>query len=333
MIIDGREGEGGGQILRSSLSLSLIKQTPFTLENVRGNRKKPGLKRQHLTCVKAAKEIGFAETEGDELNSMKLYFSPQGLNPGNYRFSVGSAGSCNLVLQSVLPALLTVDSPTHIQLEGGTHNSMSPAYDFLKDSFLPQVKKMGADVNLEIERHGFVPNGGGIEKVHINPPNWQSYSLTEKGKLLRKKVEVVISELPDDIPHRAIKVIGRKLNIDDCSIIRVNSPGPGLCLLIKYEYENVTFVAVFFGQRGIKMERIANQAVKYVERYLKHDAPVGEYLADQLLMSMAISGNAEIRCTPLSLHTTTNINIIEKFMGKTFDLKEYKDGSVVIKTV
>src|SRR5882762_6595662 len=155
--IDGSEGEGGGQMLRSSLALSLVTGQPFRIERIRAKRQKPGLLRQHLTAVEAAKAVGCAEVVGASLGSQTIEFRPGPVTPGNYRFAVGTAGSATLVLQTVLPSLLTASGPSTLTLEGGTHNPLAPPFDFLDRSFLPAIRQMGASVELELRNPGFYP--------------------------------------------------------------------------------------------------------------------------------------------------------------------------------
>jgi len=167
--IEGSQGEGGGQILRSALALSLITATPFCIENIRAGRAKPGLLRQHLTAVNAAAEIGSAEMIGASIGSTRLEFKPGKVRAENYSFAVGTAGSATLVLQTVLPALLTHSEPSTLTLEGGTHNPFAPPYDFLARTFLPLIARMGPRVTTHLERAGFYPAGGGRFTVSIEP--------------------------------------------------------------------------------------------------------------------------------------------------------------------
>src|SRR6266853_3314604 len=148
--LGGSEGEGGGQILRTSLALSLVTDQPFRMERIRAKRQKPGLLRQHLPAVEATKAVGCAEVMGAAMNSQTLEFRPTVVTPGNYRFAVGTAGSAILVLQTVLPALLTASGHSTLTLEGGTHNPMAPPFDFLARSFMPLIRRMGPTVDLEL---------------------------------------------------------------------------------------------------------------------------------------------------------------------------------------
>ena len=167
--IDGSLGEGGGQVLRTSLALSMVTGQPVTLTNIRAGRAKPGLMRQHLACVQAATRICSAQNHGAELGSRALRFEPGTVQPGHYRFDVGSAGSCLLVLQTVLPPLLLALQPSQLTLTGGTHNPMAPPFHFIDRSFVPLLRHMGAEVQLTLRRHGFYPAGGGEVEAVIHP--------------------------------------------------------------------------------------------------------------------------------------------------------------------
>jgi RNA 3'-terminal phosphate cyclase (ATP) len=169
LTIDGSFGEGGGQIIRSSLALSLITGKAFRVYNVRAGREKPGLKPQHLMAVKAAAEIGRAQVDGASVGSREFTFIPGEVKTGEYRFSIGTAGATMLVLQTVLPPLMIATEPSVITLEGGTHNKHAPPFDFLQKTFLPLVNSTGPHVQLELERYGFYPPGGGRVNVYIEP--------------------------------------------------------------------------------------------------------------------------------------------------------------------
>ena len=167
--IDGSQGEGGGQVLRSSLALSLVLGRPFAIEKIRAGRKKPGLLQQHLTAVLAAADVGNAEVQGAALGSRRLEFRPGPVRSGNYAFRVGTAGSATLVLQTVLPALLSAEGESNLVLEGGTHNPMAPPVDFLVKAYLPLVNRLGPRVDLQVVRPGFYPAGGGKFTVRVQP--------------------------------------------------------------------------------------------------------------------------------------------------------------------
>ncbi|MBN2443590.1 MAG: RNA 3'-terminal phosphate cyclase [Spirochaetales bacterium] len=320
--IDGSYGEGGGQILRTSLGLSLVTGKAFKMVNIRSGRKKPGLLRQHLTAVNAAKDIGSAVVKGNTIGSLELTFEPQAIIPGNYHFSVGTAGSATLVLQAILPALMFGTAPSTIVVEGGTHNPFAPPFDFLNSCFLPCLEKMGATIVCTLLGYGFFPAGGGkilckIEPVKkLNPIN-----LIEKGKELSREVVGIVSALPRKIAEEEVKIICSRMgwNLSEGKALTVNSPGPGNIVYGKIEYENTSEVITGFGQRGVPLKQVAEGVIRHLKDYVKSGAPVGEYLTDQLLIPFALAGRGKLRTLTLSKHTTTNIEIIRKFLDVTIE--------------
>ena len=167
--IDGSKGEGGGQVLRSSLSLSMVTGQPFRIKNIRAGRAKPGLLRQHLTCVRASEAVCNATVEGAELGSKEIVFRPGAVQPGLHTFAVGTAGSAMLVLQTVLPPLMLATETSTVTVEGGTHNDHAPPFDFLEHAFVPLLRRMGARVDLILDGYGFYPAGGGRVVATISP--------------------------------------------------------------------------------------------------------------------------------------------------------------------
>jgi RNA 3'-terminal phosphate cyclase (ATP) len=318
IIIDGSFGEGGGQILRSSLALSLITQKPIRIEKIRAGRKNPGLLRQHLTAVNAAAEVGLAEVTGAAIGSQQLTFTPQTIRAGEFRFAVGSAGSATLVLQTVLPALLLAGEKSRLVLEGGTHNPFAPPFDYLAKVFLPLLRRMGAEVNVQLDRYGFYPAGGGRFSVDITPcAKLKKLILLERGKPISQSARALVANLPRHIAERELQTVRRKmewqqsqLHVEETS----NSNGPGNLVMIEVEYEQVTEIFTSFGEKNIRAEVVAERAAKEAKEYLKTDAAVGEHLADQLLLPMALGAGGSFTTVKPSLHTTTNIEVIRKFL-------------------
>jgi RNA 3'-terminal phosphate cyclase (ATP) len=331
--IDGSHGEGGGQIVRSSLALSLVTGRSVVIDKIRAGREKPGLMRQHLTAVNAAVEISGAAATGAAVGSRALTFEPQPVRAGEYKFSVGTAGSATLVLQTVLPALLLAEGPTTLILEGGTHNPWAPPFDFLKEAFLPLVNRMGPHVEVEIERHGFFPAGGGRFRVHIQPArSLAGFDLYERGEVVTRRARVVMSDLPEHIARRELDTIRDKLGWaeSDCAIDNVQSAGPGNAMLISIGSEHVTEVFSGFGRQGVKAEQVAGDVIKQVREYLKADAPVGPYLADQLMLPLGISAwqsaGGSYRTLPLTRHATTHVELLREFLGVAIHVKKSSDG-------
>jgi len=331
--IDGSKGEGGGQILRTSLALSLATGTPIRVKNIRAGREKPGLLRQHLTAVKAAAEVGGAEVEGAAMGSMEITFKPKAVRSGDYHFAVGTAGSAGLVLQTVLLPLCLAKEPSTLVLEGGTHNPAAPPFDFLARAYLPLLAKMGFRVEAQIERYGFFPAGGGRFTVRIQPAvELRPLELLERGEVRVRRGRILKSRLPDRIAERERDVIlkGTGWPPDSVVIESVESPGPGNAVLIEVECDALTEVFSYFGEFGVRAEAIADHVIKEYRPWLASAVPVDRHLADQLLLPMALARGGSFYTMPLSSHSTTNMTSLRDF-GFRVDANE--DGRPVAVTV
>ncbi|MCK8500581.1 RNA 3'-terminal phosphate cyclase [Myxococcus sp. MISCRS1] len=323
--IDGSKGEGGGQVLRTSLALSLVTGTPFTMTNIRAGRAKPGLLRQHLTAVKAAEAVGAAEVSGAELGSRELTFHPRALAAGNYHFAVGTAGSATLVLQTVLPALLAAKAPSTLMLEGGTHNPAAPPFDFLARAYLPLLRRMGADVAATLDRPGFFPAGGGKFRVDVRPQALKPLSLMSRGRVLRREAKAVVSMIPFDVAKRELETVGSLLELRPDQLRPEElkrGQGPGNALVVEVESEHVTEVFTGFGERGKRAETVAEEVAAEVKRYLNAEVPVGEHLCDQLLLLCALARGGEFRTLPLDGHALTQLETMAHFLDVKVDVGE-----------
>ncbi|HET6418915.1 MAG TPA: RNA 3'-terminal phosphate cyclase [Geobacteraceae bacterium] len=326
IVIDGSRGEGGGQILRSALALSLVTGLPFRIDKIRAGRRKPGLMRQHLTAVEAAAAVGRAKAEGAGIGSQRLAFAPKVIRSGKYLFAVGTAGSCTLVLQTVLPALLTAEGPSELVLEGGTHNPHAPPFDFLDRAFLPLVRRMGPKVSASLQRPGFFPAGGGRFTVAIEPAaRLERIDLPERGAVLECSATATVARLPRSIGERELKVVRDRLgwsgeccHVNEASL----SPGPGNILCIGIESEHCAEVFTGFGELGVSAEKVAKDTVKLVEEYLTANVPVGPFLADQLLLPMALAGGGSFRTLEPTRHMTTNAEVIRLFLPIEVDMRQ-----------
>ncbi len=318
LTIDGSEGEGGGQILRSALALSLVTGTPFRIENIRAGREKPGLLRQHLACVRAAEQIGGGRVAGAELGSRELEFHPGAVRPGDYRFAVGSAGSACLVVQTVLPPLLTASAASTIVVEGGTHNPAAPPWDFLARVFFPLLARCGARVETTLERHGFFPAGGGRFTVSIEPASkLAGFTLLERGAILKRSARALVAEVPRAVGERELRVVSEKVTgfEDRGEVVEVrNSAGPGNALLVELACEHTNELFAGFGERGVRAEEVADRVVRELRAYLAAGVPVGSHLADQLLLPLALAGDGAFHTLRLSEHARTNLGIVERFL-------------------
>ena len=329
--LDGSAGEGGGQILRTALGLSLVTGTPFTIEKIRAGREKPGLLRQHLTAVKAAATIGEAEISGAAIGSRVLTFKPGAVRPGDFAFSVGTAGSATLVLQTVLPALLVASGPSRLTLEGGTHNPWAPPFDFLEKAFLPLLSRMGARVTTVLSRRGFFPAGGGTFSAAIEPSGTMArLDLPERGAVRATRATAIVAALPPEIARRELAVLGRRLRLDRAELCLVEdreSAGPGNAVMVEVESEHLSELFTGFGEKRMSAEAVAERVADEVRGYLASNVPVGEYLADQLLIPLALGRGGSFQTGPLSAHTTTNMEVIRKFLDVTFEVDQSGEGA------
>ena len=324
--IDGSMGEGGGQILRSSLAMSLCLGKAFHITKVRASRKRPGLQPQHLAAVRAAAQISAAELAGATPGSRELTFAPQAVTAGDYRFATGTAGSVTLVLQTVLPALLSADAPSRLELSGGTHNPLAPSFDFIRHAFLPLINRMGPRVTARLLRPGFYPAGGGVMQVAIEPARQlKPLRIPVRGPVMAQTASALVSHLPLHIADRELQVIGSELGLPAQHMQArevTSASGPGNVVTLVIRSRHITEVFTGFGRRGVRAETVASRLVERVRRYLAAGVPVGEYLADQLLLPLALSGGGSYVTLRPSRHTTTNIAVLQQFMATRIDCTE-----------
>lgn len=329
ILIDGSQGEGGGQVLRTALTLSVLTGKPTRIENIRARRSNPGLRPQHLTAVQAAAAICGAQTDGAELESRTLEFVPEGpAQAGNYTFDVaqiagqGSAGSVGLVLQTVLTPLAMATGTSRIVLRGGTHVPWAPSIDYVRSVFLPTVAKMGLTADVELDRWGFYPVGQGEAQVRVE--GWagrtlQPLALTERGAARRVRGRAVAANLPSHIPQR---MVNRARNVlteagfdTDLHPERVRGAGPGTGIFLVAEYEHVLAGFTAYGRKGLPSERVAEAVCEDLLAHHRTGQPVDPHLADQLLLPMALAeGTSDIAVSAITHHLRTNLAIVQAFL-------------------
>lgn len=320
--IDGSQGEGGGQILRTALSLSLRLGTPFRLTKIRQNRDKPGLRPQHLVAVTAAARLGAAEVSGAAVDSRELCFSPQlfgaELPGGKYRFDIGTAGSAPLVLQTLLPALLGAKQPSTVVISGGTYNTKAPPFDFLAHVFIPILVRLGATLTVRMNCPGFYPKGGGEIAAEITPcSKLGKLKLCDRGAILKKRATALCAGLPDHVGERELATLRQHLSWPaSCfSITKLSrSKSPGNIVLVEIESEHVTELFSSVGERGVRAEEVASRAAAEALGYLQAEVPVGEHLADQLILPLSLYQGGIYRTTAPSLHLLTQVDIVRRFL-------------------
>jgi len=330
--LDGATGEGGGQILRSSLSLSLCTGQPMKIRRIRARRPKPGLMRQHLACVNAAMAISGAQAEGAELGSQELVFEPGTVRPGDYSFNVGTAGSCSLVLQTILPPLMMAQSASRVVLGGGTHNPMAPPFHFLERCFAPLLSRLGVGLALELRRMGFYPAGGGEFSALIAPTagGLAPVDLIDRGALRGAYAECLAPGLPSRVASRELEAVGHLLDWTPEQLITPavrQNEGPGNALMATLVHEYVTELVTAFGEKGISSEAVAASLCKEVRAFQRAAGALGPHLADQwmLPLALAVVGTkkpASFTCTEMTDHSTTNIGVIEAFLPVRFEVAE-----------
>ena len=332
--IDGSSGEGGGQILRSSLSLAALSGKEVHFRNIRARRRKPGLMRQHLTCARAMAEISGGTLAGAELNSQELIFSPGPLRAGEYRFVVGSAGSTLLIAQTVLPCLLCADGHSTVVIEGGTHAANAPIFEFFDRVYLPCLRRMGAEVSATLEAIGFYPAGGGRIRLEIEPVRrWNRLELLESGPLRSAQLTVFSHGIDPAIRDDEVRFCLEHLDVPDGFEVEtreVPSPGPGNVMFAELQMEAITELFSVCGDVGVSRRAVGERVAGMVNHYRHLQVPVWRFLADQLLLPMAIgAGGAFLTVSP-SRHTETNIEVIGKFLEVEIPVEKKSNGHYLI---
>jgi RNA 3'-phosphate cyclase len=323
--LDGSMGEGGGQILRSSLALSLLTGQAFHLRNIRAGRSKPGLQPQHLMSVRAAGTIGQAQTRGASRGSSDLVFEPGVVRAGTYRFDVGTAGAVGLVLHTVyLPLALAADVPSEITLIGGTHVRAAPCFHFLDITWRTYLAACGLTVGLKMRRAGFYPRGGGEVQAFVQPcKGVNCLTLVEHG-LLQATGFSAVAGLPDSVARRQARRARFRLEQMGLEIeLREQTweGGPGSVVGIQLNTAPAPTLFFAIGERGKQAEAIADEAADAVQAYLAA-APnlVDPHSADQLVLPLALaSGPSTYRVTEMTRHLTTNISVIRRFLDRKIE--------------
>lgn len=320
LIINGAEGEGGGQILRTSLSLSCIFNRTIRIENIRAGRPNPGLQAQHLSCVNALQKITGAQTKGAQLHSTTLEFSPKEISGGSYEFDIGTAGSTTLLAEAIIPVLLQAGKKSQVNITGGTDVPFSPPSIFLEKVLLPNL---GLPIKISTLKHGFYPQGGGSLEIEVEPTAIKPINIATRGKLEKLQCVSIASGLPS-VAERQAKTIEGLLDTE-AEIRDVQAVGKGSLAFVLAEYENCTNGFSSLGRIGKTAENVGKEAAEKFLAFDKGNTAVEEHLTDQLLLYMALAkGESEISGERISGHAKTNIEVIEKFLGKRFTTNDGK---------
>lgn len=334
LVIDGAQGEGGGQIVRSALALSLCYQQPVTINHIRSKRRQQGLGWQHLAALTAAAKIGNAIVTGATRGSRTLTFTPRGIHSGEFHFDIGTAGSTILVLQTILPALLQAEGPSSVTLTGGTHNPLAPSFDYLNRVFLPILARMGAEIDANLIQPGFAPRGEGQLQVLIHPvKHLLPLHIDNRGKILELSATTWLAGLPLHIAERELGTLQKLLDIPQQALTiepLSSAYGPGNVVFVEIRSEALTELFCAYGAKHLRAETLAQRLAREVKEYIRAGVPVGQHLADQLLLPMALAGAGSFVSQPLSSHSLTNMAVISQFTGSKFQVETRSDKQCAV---
>lgn len=335
--IDGAMGEGGGQIVRSALTLSLLTGKPFEISRIRAGRRKPGLMPQHLSAVAAAAAIGGARVAGAQPGSTRLAFAPAGLRGGSYRFDIGTAGSTSLLLQTLLLPLAYAGSPATVVLGGGTHVAWSPCYHYLELHWLPYLRQIGISASLSLRKAGFYPRGGGELWAAVEPARGLlPLVLRERGRLLRASCLSAVANLDLSIAvrqqARALARLRPLISEVASRAIRLKGVGRGTMLLLLAEFERGGCCYFALGERGKPAEQVADAAADAFIAFIQGEAAIDSFLADQLLLPLVLAnGTSVLHTAQVTPHLLTNIAVIREFLPAAIGVERLPDGSGVVR--
>jgi len=329
--IDGSYGEGGGQILRYAVALSALTKKPVEINNIRANRPVPGIRPQHHTAISCIKSICKGAIEGLSIGSSKLTLSPGEIQPGEYKFDIGTAGSITLVFQACILSSLNTTKPITIKLTGGTDVKWAPTWDYFTQVFLPLIQKMGVNTDAQLIKRGYYPKGGGEAVLTIHPAKkLQRLQLEEEQDFKEINGIVHIANLPDHISkrmkHAALKIVVKN-NIQ--SFIRVDkttsfSPGTGITLWSKSDH--TVMGSTFLGERGVTSEKIGENAANQLIKEINTGATIDTFAIDQILPYMVLAEEESVcMVRELSNHTQTNMWLLKQFFDVEFEVKEQQD--------
>jgi RNA 3'-terminal phosphate cyclase (GTP) len=319
--IDGSYGEGGGQILRTAVSLSVLTKTPITVTNIRANRRNPGLRPQHHLALTIMKQLSNAETKGLHVGSSEISFIPKDASGGSFEFDIGTAGSMVLVFQTILLGMLKTKEAVSITLHGGSDVKWSPSWDYFTEVFLPVLEQMGMNVSARLIKRGYYPKGGGEAEITIEPIRKDLSSITFDG-FQPKRIDgrIHLGNLPDHIAKRMKHEVSKKLvnpNLQ-CSIRtqQGESLSPGVGITLWTRSQSGAIGAVSLGEKGLPAETVAQHAIDSILSDLEKNATVDEWLSDQILPYIAFSkGKSVFYVRKITDHFTTNVWVLKQFFS------------------
>jgi len=330
--IDGSYGEGGGQILRTTLSLSILTGKPIEIFNIRVKRKNPGLQAQHLAAILAAQKISQAKTFGAKIGSKILRFEPKKIKPGKYEFDIGTAGSTTLVAQTILLPLAFAKHPSEILIIGGTHNPLAPPFHYFSEIFLPMIEKLGIKVEVKLEKYGFYPKGGGRLRLFVQPiKELKAKNFLERGELLEISGLSVVANLPIDIAKRQKKALIDYLKDllsipnEKIKIEQVKTFSPGTFIFLKAKFENILAGFSSLGEKGKPAEKVGQEVAEQFLRYYQSGQCLDPHLADQIILYLAlVKKSFSFTVSILTNHLLTHIWLLEKILNIKIKIEDQK---------
>ncbi len=337
--IDGFYGEGGGQILRTSLSLSVLTGQPVEITRIRAGRSKPGLKAQHLAAVQAAAALSAAQIEGAELGSQKLRFTPLcPAAPGEYHFAIGTAGAAALVAQTVLLPLALAGKPSRVTITGGTHVPFAPTAEYLEHVYLAALRRSGLHVALTMPTAGFFPRGGGKIILEIEPSALLPVTMTKRGTHLAIKAHIITSGLPPTVGERGAEAVREALSkfkaLLTTEVRNLPSPGQGAAITLVAECESGPVGFSVIGERGKRIETVAAEACAEFEAWHGTKAACEEHLADQLALPSALAaGESRWSVSRVTEHLRSVLWLLPQFLPLTIDIQQEKNAVGTISMV
>ncbi len=325
--IDGSEGEGGGQILRLSVGLSAVTGKPVRVTNIRASRNQPGLKAQHLRSIEAIATSCNARISGFSEGSTQIEFMPCELDQDHMRIDIGTAGSIGLVFQSLMIPAVHTERPVEFEVIGGTDVLWSPSVTYFREVFLSILKKMGIEAEVDIQRYGFYPQGGGRVLLRVHPGNLRSLSLVDRTRLVRYDLLSVASEqlrgarVAERQAEAATEILGRRSEQELREYYETECAGSSMH--IHAHFENTILGATVLGERGKPSEAVGKECAEQVLREVESGACLDRWMGDQILPYMALTGKpCEASVSQVSNHARTSMRLIERFLPVEFREKE-----------
>jgi len=326
IVIDGSYLEGGGQIVRTSVSLSALTQKPVKIINIRKKRKNKGLSHQHVASVKAVKKLCNAEVYGLYVGSEELIFIPSKLAPKDFEINIGTAGSISLVIQTLLPLSLGIDKKFTVKIKGGTDVKKSPPIDYVKNITLKILKDFGILTELKVLKRGFYPEGGGEVIFTVKPSKIKKFNLIEHSKSDLVEGISYVQNLDVNIARRmrkkAVELLNKEKLTPNIKIetSRGLSTGAGIVLW------NDTIGSSCLGEKGLRAEIVAERAVRELLAARNTGMALDKYMGDQVIPFLGF-GKGIVGVSEITNHTKTNIWVVKHFLDVDFEIKEYKENS------